>query len=154
MNTPPTSERVITSSPQNANQNIRILTEHRIRYYARHPGEIDVRLAELDEEWDVERVLEANASTLALSGVVLGMTVSKKFLWLSAGVLGFLCQHALKGWCPPLPVLRRMGVRTQNEIGYERYALKCLRGDFDTTAKDRKNVEEVLSAAMPPALEP
>ena len=34
----------------------------------------------MDHEWDVERVLEVNASTLALSGLVLGVTVNKKWL--------------------------------------------------------------------------
>jgi hypothetical protein len=35
----------------------------------------------------------------------------------------FLLQHGLQGWCPPLPVLRRLGVRTQREIDAEKYAL-------------------------------
>ena len=39
-------------------------------------------------------------------------------------------QHAVQGWCPPLAVWRRLGVRTQSEIDEERYALKALRGDF------------------------
>jgi hypothetical protein len=42
----------------------------------------------------------------------------------------FLLQHAIQGWCPPLPVFRRLVYRTQSEIDYERYALKSLRGDF------------------------
>jgi hypothetical protein len=37
----------------------------------------------------------------------------------------------VQGWCPPLPVFRRLGIRTASEIDYERYALKSLRGDFD-----------------------
>jgi hypothetical protein len=45
-------------------------------------------------------------------------------------VAGFLLQHAVQGWCPPVPVFRRLGFRTQTEIDYERYALKVLRGDF------------------------
>jgi hypothetical protein len=49
-------------------------------------------------------------------------------------VLTFLFQHAVQGWCPPLPVLRRLGVRTRKEIDRERYALKALRGDFADTA--------------------
>jgi hypothetical protein len=44
--------------------------------------------------------------------------------------MGFLLQHAVQGWCPPLPLLRRLGVRTADEINEERYALKALRGDF------------------------
>ena len=31
---------------------------------------------------------------------------------------------------PPVPILRRLGVRTAREIDIERYALKALRGDF------------------------
>jgi hypothetical protein len=41
-------------------------------------------------------------------------------------VLSFLLQHALQGWCPPLPILRRMGVRTRGEIDQEKYELKAL----------------------------
>ena len=43
---------------------------------------------------------------------------------------GFLLQHAVQGWCPPLPFFRANGVRTQSEIDEEKFALKALRGDF------------------------
>jgi len=46
-------------------------------------------------------------------------------------VLPMLLMHATQGWCPPVPVLRRFGVRTRHEIDAEKYALKILRGDFD-----------------------
>ena len=85
----------------------------------------------LDREWDVERLLQTNASVLALSGVLLGATVSRKFLVIPGAVLTFFLQHAVQGWCPPLPVFRRMGVRTRKEINREKHALKALRGDFD-----------------------
>ena len=81
------------------------------------------RITELDREWDVERVLEVNAATLALSGLLLGVTVNKRWLMLPGVVLPFLLQHGLQGWCPPLPVLRRLGIRTRGEIDRERYAL-------------------------------
>lgn len=84
------------------------------------------RIGELDREWDIERVLELNASSLALTGLVLGATVNKKWLAVPAIVLPFLLQHALQGWCPPLPLLRRLGLRTQGEIDREKYALKEL----------------------------
>ena len=82
------------------------------------------RIAALDHEWDVERVLEVNASTLALSGLALGVSVNKKWLVVPGVVLSFLLQHGLQGWCPPLPILRRLGVRTRGEIDREKYALK------------------------------
>jgi hypothetical protein len=50
---------------------------------------------------------------------------------LPALVSGFLFQHAVQGWCPPVPVLRRLGFRTAYEIEEERRALKALRGDFE-----------------------
>jgi hypothetical protein len=93
--------------------------------------ELEQRITALDREWDVERILEANASTLALTGLVLGVTVNRRWLWLTGGVLGFLLQHAVQGWCPPLPLLRRAGVRTRLEIDREKFALKILRGDFE-----------------------
>lgn len=46
----------------------------------------------------------------------------------------FLLQHAVQGWCPPLPVFRRLGVRTAREIHEEILALKAMRGDFDPAA--------------------
>jgi hypothetical protein len=85
----------------------------------------------LEREWDVERYLQMNAGVVSLSGVVLGALVHRRFLVLPAVVFGFFFQHATQGWCPPLPVFRKMGVRTRREINQEKYALKALRGDFD-----------------------
>jgi hypothetical protein len=65
-----------------------------------------------------------------LAGVVLGATMDRRWFFFPAFVGGFLLQHALQGWCPPMIWFRRMGVRTQTEIDHERYALKALRGDF------------------------
>ena len=90
------------------------------------------RIGALDREWDVERVLEVNASTLALSGLVLGVTVNKKWLLVPGVVLSFLLQHGLQGWCPPLPLLRRLGILTRGEIDREKYALKAAL-DYGTT---------------------
>lgn len=127
---PPTTERVAAHTADEINRRIRRQTEASVAYFADHPEEIGRRLDELDREWDIERALEANAATLALSGVVLGAAVDRRFLILPAAVTAFLLQHALQGWCPPVPVFRRLGVRTATEINCERYALKYLRGDF------------------------
>ena len=79
----------------------------------------------------MERLLETNASALAGVGVGLAAaTGSRKWLILPGIVLSFLFQHAVQGRCPPVPVFRRLGVRTREEIDRERYALKALRGDF------------------------
>src|SRR3954464_5398169 len=74
---------------------------------------------------------EANASALAFTGTVLGLLVNKKFFVIPCIVLPFLFQHAVQGWCPPVPILRRKGVRTRREIDAEKYALKAVRRDFE-----------------------
>lgn len=71
---------------------------------------------------------------LAFAGIVLGARGSRTWLLLSAAVTAFLLQHALQGWCPPVPVLRRLGFRTTQEIERERQAVKALRGDFAAVA--------------------
>jgi hypothetical protein len=139
------ANRVADQSDSDVNERIRRETERRVGYFAAHPGEIDQRLRELDEEWDIERVLATGSSTLTLTGLVLGIGVSRKWLLLSLAVQGFFMQHALQGWCPPLPLFRRLGVRTQFEIERERYALKALRGDFAQVSADEP--EAALAAA-------
>jgi hypothetical protein len=74
---------------------------------------------------------EANASALALIGLTLGVTRDRRWLALPGLVAAFLLQHALQGWCPPVPVLRRLGFRTAYEIEEERRALQALRGDYE-----------------------
>jgi hypothetical protein len=98
--------------------------------------EISRRIRALDREWDVERYLEVLAPTVALTGVVMSVRTHNRWLLLPATVLAFLLQHAIQGWCPPLAVLRRAGVRTRREIEEERYALKALRGDFSGLPPD------------------
>jgi hypothetical protein len=124
------SNRVIENTDPALNQRIHRQAERNLAYFQSHPQEIGQRLEELDEEWDVERMLETGSSTLTLTGLLLGIIRGRKWLLLSLTVQAFFMQHALQGWCPPLPVLRRLGFRTQYEIEQERHALKALRGDF------------------------
>lgn len=102
-----------------------------IRFYSTQPDSvIQQRIEELDREWDMERRLETNASVAVVATTVLGLTISKKWFLLTAAVGAFLFQHAVGGWCPPVPIFRRLGTRTRKEIDREKYALKALRGDF------------------------
>ena len=132
---PSTVDRVPDHTAEHVNERIRRQTEERVaRVAAAGPDAIARRLRELDEEWDVERTLEANASTLVAVGSGLALLVDRRFALVPLVVGSFLLQHALQGWCPPLPVFRRYGFRTQAEIEEERYALKALRGDFERVA--------------------
>lgn len=94
------------------------------------PHELTQRIEKLEREWDIERVLETNAAAASLVGVALGAFVDRRWFALPAVVAGFLLQHAVQGWCPPLPVFRRLGVRTAGEIHEEILQLRRLRGDF------------------------
>jgi hypothetical protein len=147
---PATSHRVELHTAPELNDAIRQQADAEIvRLEGAPADEIDQRLQVLDAEWDVERLLQTNASVIVLFGLALATTVNRKFLLLPAGVFGFFAQHALQGWCPPIPVFRRLGVRTQREIERERYALKALRGDFDQVpAKDAVPMSERVRAAL------
>jgi hypothetical protein len=123
------ADRVRGSTPLHVNLEIDRQTDCNIQWYAGASREVILlRIEELDKEWDVERVLEANASSFALTGLALGLAVDKRWLMLTGGVLVFLLQHALQGWCPPLPLLRRLGVRTRGEIDREKFALRAMMG--------------------------
>lgn len=127
---PSTVDRVPDHTAPHVNDRIRRETEERIeRVAAAGPEAIDRRLAELDREWDIERTLEANAATVTAVGSALALLVDRRFALLPLAVGGFLLQHATQGWCPPLPLFRRAGVRTQSEIEHERCELKSRRGD-------------------------
>lgn len=125
-------DRVRANTSDEINRSIdRGIADRIARYAGRDKAEISRRIEELEREWDMERLLETNASALAFTGLLLGVTRSRKWLLLPSIVLPFLFQHAIQGWCPPIPVLRRLGVRTRQEIDHEKYALKALRGDFE-----------------------
>jgi len=118
-------DRVRSSTASLVNEEIDHQTDINIHLYkGKSRAEILERIQMLDKEWDIERVLEVNASTLALTGLILGLTKNRKWLFLPGIVLPFLLQHGLQGWCPPLPLLRWLGIRTRGEIDREKYALK------------------------------
>lgn len=104
---------------------------------------ITKRIKKLDREWDIERLLELNLSTLALTGIFLTLLKHRSWIILPTVALGFFAQHAIQGWSPPLPVFRFFKFRTRNEINHEKHALKALRGDYE----DIKSAEEAFVAA-------
>ena len=144
---PSTAKRVERNTSQQVNRQIEADIRNSVRWHAARPERIESRLRQLDREWDVERVLEANAASLALFGVLLGATVDRRFRAVPAIVPAFLLQHAVQGWCPPVPILRRFGIRTAREIHKERSALKAIRGDFARVQGADDPVSAALQAA-------
>jgi hypothetical protein len=141
------NDRVRAQTASHINDEIDQRTRRRLlRASGAPPAAISRLIADLDEEWDIERWLETNASLLALSGTLLGIFVNKKFLAIPCLVLPFLLQHAIQGWCPPVPLFRRKGIRTRREIDAEKYALKALRGDFVAVKRNGEPIEETKAA--------
>ncbi|KTD19091.1 hypothetical protein [Legionella jordanis] len=137
-------DHVRANSSDSANQAIDneiISTLH--SYTNASPDKLSQRIEDIGKEYNVERVLELNASILAFTGVLLGAFVSTYWLILPGLVLPLLAIHAVQGWCPPLPILRALKVRTQEEIDSENYSLKILRGDFDNLNKEQ-DVQKIL----------
>lgn len=128
-----TIDRVQRATDEAINWRIEAATGARIRRLAHDPRGITRRLRELDREWDIERILETQAALVVLAGLIMSLRRGRHWLALPGLVSSFLLQHATQGWCPPLGLLRRLGVRTSREIEIERVALKMLRGDFDET---------------------
>jgi len=102
-------------------------TENVLKYSNANSVALDERIQSLNKEWDIERHLQLISATKVLLGICLGLTVNKKWFLLSAVSAGFLVQHSIQGWCPTVTLLRRLGIRTKNEIDIERNALEFSR---------------------------
>jgi hypothetical protein len=143
---PPTTQRVAfhTNSAQNAQ-----IRDHTIRclntFKDCDEHILSEKICKLNHEWDVERYLETGAASLVLVASISGFLKTWCCCFLATGAVGtFLLQHALQGWCPPVPIIRELGVRTAEEISNEKTVLKLLRGDFST---DTGDVSELLAMA-------
>jgi hypothetical protein len=148
---PATTRRVIENTSPEINERIERQTECNIaKLVSASPADIDARLAQLDQEWDIERALEANASALAFTGILLALAFSWYWLLLPLLVTSMLFLHAFQGWCPPVGLFRRLGIRTETEINQERFALKVLRKDFEGLPKpgtdQQTQAQELLQA--------
>ena len=121
-----TATRVERNTPDGINREHQAEIRDSLDYHRARPQEIPARLAELDREWDIERALQANAAAVSLAGLGLAALVDRRLMVIPVAVAGFLMQHAIRGWCPPVPLLRRLGFRTAREICEERSGLQRL----------------------------
>ena len=124
---PPTAQRVARNTSQTTNRHLAAKTAKRLMKLSLEDSQaMKNRIRQLDQEWDTERILETEAAGLILLGLGLGATIHKRWYLLSGITAGFLMQHALQGWCPTLPFLRSMGVRTAQEIEAERANIQAM----------------------------
>ena len=146
-----TRARVSSNTASEVNAQIHRRAEKRIAYDAQHPELIDQRLSELDDEWDIERVIEVEGPITSMLGLALGWRVAPKWLAIPWLAQSMMVLHALQGFYPLVPILRRMGLRTEQEISAERYALKALRGDFRQVPREAapEHADTAFAAAQP-----
>lgn len=156
MTIPPTADRVESATAKTQNAAIYEGAVHRLTQIIANSSEkrssaIENRLDELSREWDMERLLEFNASTLLIISGFLAYFHCIHWLILTLAVACFLWQHAVQGWCPPVPIFRSIfRVRTAAEIFSEKTALKLLRGDFQAVSQasmDPTSSDNAASAA-------
>ena len=126
------------STAPEVNRAIRERTDEAIHSVRRDPDRIRERILAIDAEWNVERALEIATGAASVIGLGLGLRGRRGGLAIALAAQGFLLEHATLGWCPAVPLLRRLGFRTQQEIERERYTLRALLRDrFDTVHSDR-----------------
>ena len=147
---PKTTSRVSQCTSRKINERILSDTQKRVEHLCGTNREtLSRRIDELDREWDVERAIETGASVQILLGLALGRLVDRRWYAWSGVVAGFVLMHALQGWAPPLPILRRMGFRTEAEIEAERDTLRILRGDFMPTGDPREALAQARLSSGP-----
>lgn len=137
---PPTAKRVSLRTDPKINADIRKQTVKNINLYKScNESDINERVSKLGQEWDTERFMELNAAAITIISSYLGVRTGRLWFLLTGAVAVFMLQHAFWGWCPVMPLIRKMGVRTIDEINNEKAALKLFRGDFKagvTTAEE------------------
>lgn len=89
------------------------------------PNDIRERLARLEKEWDVDQILQAQTGALVNLGISWGRR-DRRGYWLAGLGFGSMLSHAISGWSPTLPLLRRLGFRTRREIDREKFALLAM----------------------------
>jgi hypothetical protein len=126
----PKSDGIRKHTSSRANQKIDRATQESLDERAYSPDAMRARLAELEGEWNIDRALMLNFAVLGgLSAAMAMRSIHRgKGLGAWAGVfatqIAFLAHHAIRRWCPPMPVFRRLGFRSEREIDAERAGLE------------------------------
>ena len=128
---PPTHDRIREHSSESSNQRIDRETRGAIAEARQSSTARNARIRELEQEWNIDRALMLNFGIVGAFTAFKAMQQMKRnghiggwslLFWVQ---MGFLINHAVRGWCPPMPVFRRLGFRSANEIAAERAALNA-----------------------------
>lgn len=127
---PPKNDEIRAHTSEASNARIDRETSRAVSAASESRDAIQTRLAELDREWNVDRALMLNFAVLGgLSAALTMRSLARSGRVSGWGALfftqiAFLANHAIQRWCPPMPVFRMLGFRSQREIDSERQLLE------------------------------
>lgn len=125
----PPNDGIRDHTSRETNERIDRTTRGAVDEVSGSPERVRMRLSELDREWNVDRALMLNFAILG--GLSATMTARNLLRYGRPGGWGamlatqfaFLAHHAIRRWCPPMPLFRRLGFRSEREIEAERRML-------------------------------
>lgn len=118
-----TRDRVRRRAAKRVNARLDALMQERLDRAAGDLGYAKKRLHKLDREWDIDRTILLPFAGMGVAALVLASRGDKRFRFPLAGLVGSMLAYAVLGWSPQAAILRRLGVRTRQEIEAERLAL-------------------------------
>lgn len=126
----PEHDGIREQTADDVNRKIDLMTRGALAESEVSAWRIRARIGEIDREWNVDRALMLNfaiaagiTSSLAMRSLARGGGIGG---WgaLFFTQIAFLGYHAVKRWCPPMALFRRLGFRSAKEIAAERCALE------------------------------
>lgn len=134
----PSSDGIRKHTATRTNQKIDRATQQSLDDVAFSPDAMRARLSELEHEWNIDRALMLNfaivgglSAAMAMRGVHRGNGLGA-WAGMFFAQVGFLAHHAIRRWCPPMPIFRRLGFRSEREIDAERAGLEKRLADLTT----------------------
>jgi hypothetical protein len=142
-------DRVRNHTAAHVNEAIDRKTGAHVRELAGRGREaVAARLAKLDREWDIERLIAVEAAVVATVLGELNRRRTSRFRMLLGAHQAMVMLHAATGWSPTTALLRRLGIRTRTEIDAERASLQNLLRFVDQDAQNEGQWRPPIGGVM------
>lgn len=140
----PHGDRIRANTRAAVNELIDLKVVDNIHFYLnRRPDKLDERIDELSAESDVEQIIFHGTARLIIASAALGLVLNRRFWLVALALSGMLVQLSWQGWCLPLPLLRRAGWRSRQEIDAEKNALLAAQQEQEhEAAREVQNCRE------------
>ena len=140
---------VAENSPASVNDCLREQAEKSVaRYQNANAEQIELSLAQLNREWDVERLIEAESAMMILLGLLIGANFGRKWLVLPLFSTAMLIVHNTEEYSPLfLSFYQRIGFRSTNEIARRTLCSQSLGGAIPTIENGAEGDKPVRAIA-------